>query len=265
MQWEIDPDALAKAKEILGIRLPVMIRVINRENSTDTMSGKYHGISHWGVTSSERLPEPTHHISLGESLSLHTANRTAWHELTHAAQSEDFLPEEGRDGLEPYEIANKGMRMAFARELRRLGKTYSYDVSFEREAVYFMKNADGLQIIVPVETEDKDEDKKKDEKKSTTTTTTYVKKDYRKTYRVDMWADKADGGYFVGTTYVKAMSETDAKSWARKEHMKGLKYSSDMIATEIFDEDEVADDIEEDDFATSFYDGYTDDWSGGTV
>lgn len=250
MKWKIDPEGFAEAKRLLGIQLPVRVRFIDATNSSDTMTGKYHGIGYWGITSAVRLDEPTHHVSLDADLTTDTANRTLWHELTHVAQAEDFLPQKGRDGLEPYQLANKGMRMAFARELRKMGKSYSYDVSFEKEAVHFMKNASAIKIVIPIPG--------KEEKKSSSTAVVRKEKvDHRRTFRVDMWAHKDEGGYFVDTAYVLAAVEIDAKSWARKEYMKGMRYSDEIIVTEVI-EPPTDQEIQEDDYMGSFSFGNSD-------
>ncbi len=241
MDWKIDETGLEKAKDLLNISLPVRFRILDGTNSYAKMTGKYHGIGYWGVTSEERLAEPAHHISLDGKMTIRSANDIAWHELTHAAQAEDYLPDEAIDGVEPYRIANKGMRMAFGRESRSLrpsgsgfgGKSY-YDVSFEQEARHFMKNGDAIDILVPVtpvKAAKGKEAKEEDEEI-----------DLRETYRVDMWTYGTDPKQreFIGTTYVLAKDEWAAKKWARDNYMKDMVYSPNVECNRIFSETEDA-------------------------
>ena len=234
-KWQVDPEGLEKAKDLLNVTLPVGFRILDGTNSYSSMTGKYHGIGYWGISSDERLEVPTHHITLDGKQSLSSANEIAWHELTHAAQAEDYLPAEAQDGVEPYRIANKGMRMAFGEESRSLrspgsgfgGKSY-FDVSFEKEARHYMKNGDAISILVPIEKVDEEE--KPDEEEDD-------RPDLRETYRVDMWTSdyerKHPKGMFVGTRYVRANNPKDAESWARDNYMKDYQYSSNIVAYRI--------------------------------
>lgn len=213
MNWKIDQEALEKAKDILGIDCPVLVRV-----SKLPAVGKYHGLMRWGPCSDVRLDQPTHHISLDEGLGPIIANTALWHELTHAAQCEDFMPDDN-----DHRIANAGLRQDFGKEIREqrlsrglgagsFGAWYG-DVSFEVEARQFMEHARNIDIIVPVD--DGNDDKLNG---------------YKNLWRVDMWDDDEK---FVGTTYVLANEEWDAKKWARDNHMKGMKYSMDVFANPI--------------------------------
>lgn len=231
-KWKIDEEGFAKAKDLLNISLPVRVRILDGTNSFGSLTGKYHGIGHWGITSEERLDEPAHHITIDGKMSLSSANEILWHEMTHASQAEDYLPEEAIDGVEPYRIANKGMRMAFLAESRSLratptagfgGKSY-FDVSFEKEARFFMKNGEAIDILAYVFDEEDEEEIEEEEV------------DLRETWRVDMWTSEHDPKKrkFIGTCYVLAKDDFAAKKWARENHMKHMSFSSNLECNRIF-------------------------------
>lgn len=238
MKWQVDPEGLEKAKELLGLTLPVRIRALSTETSSYSFTGKYHGLGRWGVTTEERLAIPCHHISLSGSMSAYSANDVCWHEMTHGAQTEDYLPEEGEDGLEPYQIANREMRKQFGRELREGLARSSYDTFFEEDARYWQKNSDAVKILIPTPTElELAASKKKKDKKGKEDPTEereLPEEDSRPTWRVDMWTADMNPKHrdFVGTTYVIADKEYDAKKWARDHYMDGV-FSSNIEAYEI--------------------------------
>lgn len=218
--WKIDETAFEQAKTQLNISLPVRIR---QADLLSGMAGKYHGLGVWGPTTDERLESPAHHISLGQGLGAQMANTALWHELTHAAQCEDFLPEDGN-----YQVANRKLRQAFGIEMREIrtrrgisryaGITHDYgDVSFEEEAREWMKNADKIKILVPID----DEKSEKNEKGEN------LAAKFRDLWRVDMWSKK---DVFVGTTYVWADDDFAAKRWARDNHMKDMDWSLNVYA-----------------------------------
>jgi hypothetical protein len=83
--WQIDSLALANACEQLGIIHPVRVRFQS-------------GIFRWGTHYSRCTNgEYWHRICINQRLtSLDNANQTMWHELTHAAQAEEFSRETGK-------------------------------------------------------------------------------------------------------------------------------------------------------------------------
>lgn len=217
MRWTINQTKLDEAREILDITFPVRVRTL--EDGLMGMAGKYHGLGHWGPTTEKRLEEPAHHISIASHLDAKLANKTLWHEMTHAAQCEDFLPEDNN-----YRIANKGLRKAFRDEMREIrvvkgGSRYGgvdpnyANVSFEVEARDVMDDSDKLFIVESTETEETTEDDD-------------PLKGYRALWRVDVWdADKK----FVATQYVLADDEWGAKRFARDKHL-GKKWSQNVEA-----------------------------------
>jgi hypothetical protein len=226
MNWTINPAKLDEARDFLDIQYPVRVRQITPSKILPGKVGKYDGLGYWGPTTTTRLDEPHHHISMDGTLSAFMANQVLWHELTHAAQAEDFL-DNARDGEEPYRAANRELRQAFGREMRTIrgerglsktaGMTRDYsDVSFEVEAGDVMKNSKKIEIIEPVFTESSVFDNP----------LTDAQGRYR--WRVDMWDNS--GKKFIGTVYVLAADEYGAKKWARDNHMKHEGWSNRVYA-----------------------------------
>ncbi len=220
MNWNIDQPAFEEAQRVLGLEQPVRVRV----KADFPAAGKYHGLGVWGPTTDVKLDEPAHHITLSDVLSASMANTALWHEMTHAAQCEDYL----EDG--DYQAANKGLRNAFMKEMRemrtkrgvsRFNLTADYQsVSFEVEARDLMKNADKVKIITGPEAKKKGKGKSKAKDDDPL-------RGYRHLWRVDMWDDDKN---FVGTDYVLANEDYDAKRWAREQHMQGKKWSTNVFA-----------------------------------
>lgn len=80
--WEFDPGAVLEALEQLGITRPVRVR---------WTAGYRRGGSH-------RWRNREHHITVSHCRAAEEASRTLWHELAHAAQTEDY----GRDHAHHY-------------------------------------------------------------------------------------------------------------------------------------------------------------------
>lgn len=208
----------------MGITFPVRVRPATHFTERG-MAGKYHGLGYWGPTSEERLNEPAHHISLRADMDAGFANVTLWHEMTHAAQCEDYLPETEGEG--DYRIANAGLRQAFAKEMREIrrakgiktrGVTADYgNVSFEVEARDVMDGKDNFDIVEPIGSE-ANAPAKDDPMRGFS---------YR--WRVDAWDDNKE---WVGTYYVLTESDQpwDAKRWVRDNPMKDMKWSNNLNA-----------------------------------
>lgn len=219
MNWKIDPVALDKARDILGIEYPVRIR-----KASGQAAGKYHGLGLRGPTTEEPLSEPAHHITISPMVSDKMVNEVVWHEMTHAAQCEDYLPED--DGPDSYKVANARLRRAFGREMRAIraergittrAMTADYgDVSFEEEARDFMDHAKKISIVVV------DDDKPEVDPEDSF-------KGFDHKYRVDIF--DADDKY-VGTHYVYSNDEFSARRFARDTYMDG-KWSSNLSAIRI--------------------------------
>lgn len=245
MAWVIDTNALERVTqgrnpklpgpvaEMYTFRYPVRVRVI--KGGPQGMAGKYHGIGLRGPTTDVPLTTPAHHITLSDSLSASMANGCLWHELTHAAQCERYLPEEGDD----YAEANRALALAFKDEMKEVRKTtggsptqltmaYS-KVSFEQEANLGMKFADDIDLIKITVPEKKAEVVKiKDP---------LTDEDGRYTWRVDLftapkWSKgkKIRGREFRCTGRVLAKDEWGAKKFAKAEWGKS---SDEAVAYKI--------------------------------
>ena len=81
--WEVDQDALRKARQELGIRFAVKIKSHYQKHTDGTYSGLY-PVKPFHKRSKE------HRITIGTDLCHQQAGITLWHELTHAAQRERY-------------------------------------------------------------------------------------------------------------------------------------------------------------------------------
>lgn len=81
--WIFDAKAIVTAKQHLSIDYPVRFRFI---------TGKHR----YGTHYARIIPDEHHLITVDQNHELHEANRTIWHELAHAAQSETFARETGK-------------------------------------------------------------------------------------------------------------------------------------------------------------------------
>lgn len=214
--WMVDSAGLEQARNILGLKLPVAVRIVPR--GPNGMAGKYHGLGCRGGG------EPQHYISLNGGLGPIMANTALWHELTHAMQCERFLPD-GRTDENACREANNALWRAFHQEMKEIrfrtggskhNLTMAYaDASFEKEAQQSTKLADKHTIIA---SDGGAVESLLDEKG-------------RKTYRVDLWRDlgwnkqtKERELDFVTTMYVVAKNEWDAKKFVREE--KGMTFQN---------------------------------------
>lgn len=167
-KWVVDQRELDEARYFLGIDYPVIVIP-----SLD-FAGKYHGIGYWGPAAmSGRLLVATHQFSISADTSAEFANSVAWHELTHAAQAESFMPDEDEfdpadyNGWERWQVGINGFTQAYADESRHLGGYSSHgpnssytNISFEREASSSGRYAKEVQFLVPapnVEADDESE------------------------------------------------------------------------------------------------------------
>ncbi len=83
-EWEVDPVALAEARELLEVRRPVEIRRV----SATRINGR------WGPRRDPRSGEIRHFIRIETHLDREQASRTLWHELTHASQFDRSVAED---------------------------------------------------------------------------------------------------------------------------------------------------------------------------
>lgn len=234
MDYEVDNAGLKRASKKLGLRFPVRVRML--PHGPDDMAGKYHGLGRYGPTSDGPLDSPAHHISLSGALSAKMANTAIWHELTHAKQCERFIPDDVEDLDQLADAANRGLAMAFRKEMKairlatnttskKLTMAYA-DVSFEREAQSSDKKfAQKHNIIASLVDDDLVDDKD------------------RYLWRVDLWKKgpwvaKTDREYtFVDTYYVNAVAEHEAIRWARDKN-KLTVANSVAAAYQIYREEE---------------------------
>lgn len=93
--WEVNLDAVERAREELGITWPVTVEVHpslfvwQLEGICATyISGKYLQIAKWKIPILYR--DKKHRIHLYEGLSSEWASLALWHEMTHAHQVEEF-------------------------------------------------------------------------------------------------------------------------------------------------------------------------------
>lgn len=83
--WRVDADAVNRAREILGIILPVRITAVSKDNPI----GEYFApIVTRDKMRSESSKFAYHPIKIAKRLSAEAASRCIWHEMTHAAQWE---------------------------------------------------------------------------------------------------------------------------------------------------------------------------------
>lgn len=80
--WVLDQDAIIRAMDLLEIELPVHIRF---------MTGKYRRGSIQNTGDNTR-----HKMTIDQNKPIESANRTLWHELTHAMQAERYSRKTGR-------------------------------------------------------------------------------------------------------------------------------------------------------------------------
>lgn len=110
--WEVCPDALADAAELLGIKMPIHIRYNGRYGSTR---------GSWTTDFRDRMH--CHVIMLKSYRTQQAASVTLWHELTHAMQFERagrsrmrmLADSEGLDYLHrPHEIEARELSYAYS-------------------------------------------------------------------------------------------------------------------------------------------------------
>jgi hypothetical protein len=215
--WTVNPEALEEARKVLGITLPVRIRLL--ESGPQNMAGKYHGIGLRGPTTDEPLDSPAHHITVKAEMTPGMANTCLKHELVHASQGERYLPENG-----DYRVANAELGKAFGREMKEMRQrkgTKSKDlwgyseVSFETEAHSADKLLKDIDLI----------DVNDPRAAGGTDLLALMDEHGRYTWRVDVWKDgkwnkkrkMRDPNTFCQTIYVLAKDDYGAKRFARDE------------------------------------------------
>lgn len=235
MKWELDWTNIARACEVLEIKLPVRIRVME-SGGPQGMAGKYHGLGVWGPTTDVKLDEPAHHISLNGKMWSDGASSCLWHELAHAAQAERYLPKNG-DGTIDYETANREITKDFRDEMKAIRRssgttskalTASYsNVSFEKEARDAMDFSKEIRLVKYVLDDEDDHDEAmtlRDDKG-------------RAAYRLDVFRDgkwnsrkkRRSEDQFIATLYCLAKDTIDAKKWAREQC--DLSFSEATVAS----------------------------------
>lgn len=81
--WDVDPDALRKARRELGIRHEVSVKSHFQKHTDGTYGGLY-------PTKPYRKRDRKHRITIATNLAPEDASETLWHELTHASQRERY-------------------------------------------------------------------------------------------------------------------------------------------------------------------------------
>lgn len=201
--WRVDEIELTEACYFMGIEYPVIVI------PADGFTGKYHGIGYYGPAArGKRLAVPTHQFSISADTTAHSANRVAWHELAHVAQTEAFMPEADEDGLPRHVIGMRKFTEAYAKESREVGG-YSYGtnypgasytkISFEQDATDRMRYADQVRFLVPVDSVESDEPERAEWKR----------------YRVDILPSLyiINKRYTAATYYVNGASERDVERY----------------------------------------------------
>ncbi len=147
-KWNFDQNAIDQAADFLGLKYPV--KISGKRGRKGRSTGLYHGLFNYDTArhSFARFDQYTHVITVSRWVSPEHASEIIWHELTHAAQVENFVeenagdPEQGHDAFAiAYEEAGGG------RINSRKGRKAYNENAFEVEARLAEKNAESKPLV----------------------------------------------------------------------------------------------------------------------